>query len=248
MRTDHLLTFSPALGHDLELYRYSADAGITGQPILAFPSMNGRVWDWENFGMVESIRHLIDGERVTLYITDGIDWQSWTAEEKTMAERVARHADYDRYLVEELVPRIRGEAGRATIWATGCSMGGFHSTSLLFRHPELIDGLIAISGVYQPRRFIGEYTDAEVLAASPLDSLPALADEAQLALLRRAKIVFCVGQGAWEDDMLADTRAMEALLAQKQIPAVVDYWGPDANHDWPWWQKMLPYHLERLLR
>ena len=126
-------------------------------------------------------------------------------------------------------------------------MGGFHSTSLLFRHPELVDGLIAMSGVYQPRRFIGEYSDAEVLAASPLDSLPGLSDPARLALLRRAKIVFCVGQGAWEDDMLVDTRAMEALLASKGIPAFVDYWGHDVNHDWPWWQKMLPYHLERLL-
>jgi esterase/lipase superfamily enzyme len=56
-----------------------------------------------------------------------------------------------------------------------------------------------------------------------------------------------VGQGAWEDEMLADTRAMEAVLADKEIPAVVDYWGHDVNHDWPWWQTMLPYHLERLL-
>ena len=247
MRTDHYLTFSPALGHDLEMYRYSSDAGAVGQPLLAFPSMNGRVWDWEGYGMVESIRHLIDAGRVTLYVTDGIDWQSCTAGDKPMAERVLRHADFDRYLVEELLPRIRDETGRDTIWATGCSMGGFHSAGLLFRHPELVDGLIAMSGVYQPRRFIGEYSDAEVLAASPLDLLPSLSDEARLALLRRAKIVFCVGQGAWEDDMLADTRAMEALLAEKQIPAFVDYWGHDVNHDWPWWQKMLPHHLERLL-
>ena len=247
MKSDRFLTFSPALGHDLELYRYSSDAGVAGQPLLAFPSMNGRVWDWENYGMVESVRHLIEAGRVTLYVTDGIDWQSWTAQDKTMAERVLRHADYDRYLVEELLPRIRGESRRGTIWATGCSMGGFHSTSLLFRHPELVDGLIAMSGVYQPRRFIGEYSDAEVLAASPLDSLPGLVDPDRLALLRRAKIAFCVGQGAWEDDMLVDTRAIEALLASKEIPAVVDYWGHDVNHDWPWWQKMLPYHLERLL-
>lgn len=247
MRSDPFLTFSPALGHDLEMRRYSSDTGVTGQPILAFPSMNGRVWDWENFGMVESIRHLIDAGRVTLYVTDGIDWQSWTAQEKTMAERILRHGDFDRYLVEELLPLMRTETGRSTIWAAGCSMGAFHSTNLLFRHPELVDGLIAMSGVYQPRRFIGEYSDADVVAASPLDRLPGESDPERLELLRRAKIVFCVGQGAWEDDMLVDTRAMEALLASKGIPAFVDYWGHDVNHDWPWWQKMLPYHLERLL-
>jgi esterase/lipase superfamily enzyme len=249
MRTEFRTVFSPALGHEMEHRRYSADAGVaaTAQPLLAFPSMNGRVGDWESFGMVDSIRHLIDAGRVTLYVTDGIDWQSWTAEDKPPAERVLRHADFDRYLVVELLHLIRAETGRETLWAAGCSMGAFHSSNLLFRHPELVDGLIAMSGVYQPRRFIGEYSDAEVVAASPLDRLRAETDPAHLALYRRARIVLCVGQGAWEDDMLIDTRAMEALLAEKSIPAIVDYWGHDVNHDWPWWQKMLQYHLERLL-
>ena len=247
MKTEVRLPASLALGHDMEHRRYSADAGVAGQPLLAFPSMNGRVGDWEGFGMVEAIRPLIESGQVTLYVTDGIDWQSWTAEDKEPAHRALRHVEYDRYLVEELLPTIRAESGRDTIWATGCSMGAFHSTNLFVRHPELVDGLIAISGVYQPRRFIGEYSDDVVLAASPLDRLPTETDPARLALYRRAKIVFCVGQGAWEDDMVVDTRAMEAVLERLEIPAFVDYWGFDVNHDWPWWQKMLPYHLDRLL-
>jgi esterase/lipase superfamily enzyme len=249
MRSDTFLTFSPALGHDLETRRYAADGTSrpAAQPILAFPSMNGRVWDWENFGMVESIRGEIESGRVTLYVTDGIDWQSWTAAEKAPLERVARHADYDRYLVEELLPRIAAEARRETIWAAGCSMGAFHATNLLVRHPQLVDGLIALSGVYQPRRFIGDFTDGEAAAFSPLDMLPGVTDAERLALYRRARIALCVGQGAWEDEMVVDTHALEAVLAEKGIPAFVDYWGHDVNHDWPWWQKMLPYHLERLL-
>ena len=49
------------------------------------------------------------------------------------------------------------------------------------------------------------------------------------------------------DDLLDDTRALDQVLRAKGIPAIVDYWGHDVNHDWPWWQKMLPYHLGRLL-
>jgi esterase/lipase superfamily enzyme len=249
VRTDKFLTFSPALGHDLEMYRYSSDAGVAAgsQPLLAFPSMNGRVWDWEDRGMVDSIRPLIDTGRVSLYVTDGIDWQSWTAEGKLPADRARRHDEFDRYLTDELLPLIRAETGRATLWATGCSMGGFHSASLLFRHPEAVDGLIAMSGVYQLRRFIGEYVDPSVVAASPIDRLSAEPDPARLELYRRARLVFCVGQGAWEDDMVSDTRAMEAICAAWQIAGEFDYWGHDVNHDWPWWQKMLSYHLERLL-
>jgi esterase/lipase superfamily enzyme len=37
------------------------------------------------------------------------------------------------------------------------------------------------------------------------------------------------------------------VLASKDVPATFDYWGHDANHDWPWWRQMLPHHLERLL-
>lgn len=247
MRSDRFLAFSPALGHDLELYRYASDGGVAGQPLLAFPSMNGRVWDWENFGMVEAVRPLVEAGRVTLYISDGIDWQSWTAGEKTTEERVARHADYDRYAVTELLPRVRRESGHATVWAAGCSMGAFHATNLFVRYPELVDGLIAISGVYQPRRFIGDFSDGPAIDFSPLDRLALESDPERLALYRRARITLCVGQGRWEEEMIADTHAMDALFATKAIPAMVDFWGHDVDHDWPWWQKMLPYHLERLL-
>jgi esterase/lipase superfamily enzyme len=46
--------------------------------------------------------------------------------------------------------------------------------------------------------------------------------------------------------MVADTRALKHILEQKDIPHWIDFWGGDVNHDWPWWQKMLPYFLGKL--
>jgi esterase/lipase superfamily enzyme len=66
-------------------------------------------------------------------------------------------------------------------------------------------------------------------------------------LYRTSDIILCVGQGAWEDDLLESTRAMDAILASKGIPAWVDYWGHDVAHDWDWWQKQLPYFMYHLL-
>jgi esterase/lipase superfamily enzyme len=63
---------------------------------------------------------------------------------------------------------------------------------------------------------------------------------------RQSHIILCAGQGAWEDTALADLRAFESVLHAKQVPAWVDYWGYDVNHDWPWWRKQLPYFLEAL--
>ena len=59
-------------------------------------------------------------------------------------------------------------------------------------------------------------------------------------------LAVCVGQGAWEDEMLADTRALKRILGEKEIPAWVDVWGHDVNHDWPWWRKQMPYFLGKL--
>ena len=46
--------------------------------------------------------------------------------------------------------------------------------------------------------------------------------------------------------MIADTRAMESVFRAKSIPAWIDYWGQDVNHDWPWWRTMMPYFLSNL--
>ena len=125
-------------------------------------------------------------------------------------------------------------------------MGAYHAANAVFRHPDLFDGLVAMSGLYGVSTFIGDYVDDRVYYNSPLLYLPGLDDPWYLERLREARLAIVVGQGAWEDDMLNDTRALEAILVAKGIPAIVDYWGQDVNHDWPWWRQMLPHYLDRL--
>jgi esterase/lipase superfamily enzyme len=47
--------------------------------------------------------------------------------------------------------------------------------------------------------------------------------------------------------MLKDTRSMQNILDSKNIGAWIDLWGGDVNHDWNWWQKQMPYFLDRYL-
>lgn len=233
---------SPALGHDMTLRVY----GHAGRPVLAFPSQDGRFWDFEGWGMVEACRAFLDAGRLRLVAVDGIDWQSWTNTSLDPGARARRHDDYDRYVADEVVPFVRELSGHERAWTTGASMGAYHAANALFRHPDRFDGLIALSGLYQLRTFVGDWADDAIFFNSPLHYLPGLEDPWYLDRLRDARIAIVVGQGAWEDDMLADTRALEALLRAKDIPAIVDYWGHDVDHDWPWWRVMLPHYLERL--
>jgi esterase/lipase superfamily enzyme len=78
---------------------------------------------------------------------------------------------------------------------------------------------------------------------SPIQYLKNLNDPWYLERYRQSRIVVCAGQGAWEDDMLADAYELKQILDAKEVPNWTDIWGYDVNHDWPWWQKMLPHVL-----
>ena len=48
-------------------------------------------------------------------------------------------------------------------------------------------------------------------------------------------------------DWTRHKRVMKDIFASKGIRATVDFWGYDVDHDWPWWQKQLPYFLDKIL-
>ncbi|HSM25610.1 MAG TPA: alpha/beta hydrolase-fold protein [Anaerolineaceae bacterium] len=217
---------------------------------MVFPAQSGRFYDFENFGMIHAIDSFIEDGSVKVFTVDSVDNQSWANWDIPPADRADRHEAYDHYIVQEVTPFIHshaeGYAGKFLV--SGASMGAYHSCNFFFRHPDIFKGLIALSGIYQLSMFIGDYMDQVVFFNTPLAYLPNLTDESYLEQYRESKIIVCVGQGAWEDDMLLDTRKLEGILHDKNIPAWIDYWGHDVNHDWPWWQKQLPYFLEIILR
>ena len=128
----------------------------------------------------------------------------------------------------------------------GASMGAYHAANFFFRHPDVFETTIALSGLYSLTMFVGDYMDDNVYYNSPLSYLPDLEDPWYLEQYSKSNIIICCGQGAWEDEMIADSRALKLILDDKDIPNWVDFWGFDVNHDWPWWQKMLPYFLDHL--
>jgi len=242
--------YSQRLSQDFELKVY----GHAGKPLLAFPSVGGRFFDFENFGMVEACREYLDAGRLRIIAVDGRDWESWTNAGAHPAERGRRHASWESCLLHEVIPFIGtltgGSAPRRMI-VTGCSGGAFHAGNFFFRHPDVFDSVIALSGLYSPKFLFGDYWEDSLYFHFPLAYLPGLGDERQLELIRRAKIVLCVGQGAWERcdqyDCIGETLAMKNVMEAKGIPCWVDLWGQDAQHEWYWWRRQMPYFLGHLL-
>ena len=244
MQIEHHKWFSSNLGHDMELKVY----GYYGKPVLVFPAQGGSFHEFEDFGMIGVLSPFIESGQIKIYTVNSIDGQSWANGGAHPADRARRHQDYDRYVCEEVVPFMRqhsGDTGQKFL-ATGVSMGAYHAANFFFRHPDIFDTVIALSGLFRLNHFIGDYMDDNVYFNTPLAYLPSLNDPWHLDQYRQSRIIICTGQGAWEEEMLADTQTLQQILEQKNIPHWIDIWGGDVNHDWPWWHKMLPYFLEKL--
>ena len=100
MNRDHARWHSPALDRDMELLVF----GHAGARVLAFPTSMGRFYQWEDFGMVEALGQHLEQGWLQLYCVDSIDEETWYAKTTPPAERVRRHEQYERYLLEEVLP------------------------------------------------------------------------------------------------------------------------------------------------
>jgi esterase/lipase superfamily enzyme len=242
MKTEYHNWYSRSLEQEMALKSY----GYFGKPVLVFPAQGGRFFDFENFGMIDAVESFIETGRIKMFCVDSIDNQSWANWNVHPADRALRHEQYDQYITQEVVPFIREQCGdfQGGMMTTGASMGAYHAANFFFRHPDIFNAVIAISGVYQLKMFVGDYMDEIVYLNSPINFLPKLDDSWYLDRYRESEIIFCCGQGAWEDEMISDSQTIKQILDAKRIPNWVDFWGYDVNHDWPWWQKMLPYFLD----
>jgi esterase/lipase superfamily enzyme len=72
MNVEYHRWYSPSLGQDMELKVY----GHAGKPLMAFPCLGGRFYEWEDFGMIEAGREFIEGGQVKLFTVDSVDGQS----------------------------------------------------------------------------------------------------------------------------------------------------------------------------
>jgi len=244
MHTEYHKWYSERLYREMELKVY----GHHGHPLLIFPTQGGTFHEAEDYHMINALKVYIDEGRIKIFTVDSVDTDAWVNESATVHDRGNRHEQYNGYIMQEVVPFIRNHCNNPSqgIAVTGCSMGAYHAANFFFRHPFVFDTVIAISGIFDLKLFIGEWMDDTVYFNSPLHYLRNLNDENVIDQLRKNRIVVAVGQGAWEEEMIADTNELKAILDQKGIEAWIDYWGNDVDHDWPWWRVMLPYFVGKL--
>lgn len=231
---------SPSLHKNMEVAVY----GHYGVALLLLPTAAADYLEYERFHLIDAISGPINAGKVKVFSVNSINAESWLNPNMHPRHKAIRHQQFNEYIFNEVVPFIRNSTSQDTpIITCGASLGALHSANLFFRRPDLLNGVIGMSGDYDLSTYTKGYHDQDVYFNSPVQYLPNLNDEHLLSQIRRSNHIHLVtGSGDWENPEA--TRRFSRILNAKGIGHELDVWGPDMPHDWPTWRKMLPYYLE----
>lgn len=240
MDRQYFKAYSRCLGRDMELLAF----GHGGLPVLAFPTSGGRFFQWEDCGMIAALAGIIESGQLQLYCVDSVDMESWYNRHLPPRLRIARHLQYERYLLNEVLPFLRGRNSHPRLLALGCSFGGYHAANIAFRHPGLFTDMLSLSGAFDLSGFLEGYYDQDCYFLLPTHYLPNLADPWYLDRLRRNRLHLATG---WDDHCLGQNRTLAQILAHREIPHELSVWDAHNSHDWPTWRQMVQTYIQASL-
>ncbi|MEJ7626697.1 MAG: alpha/beta hydrolase-fold protein [Ferruginibacter sp.] len=232
--------FSPALQKEMPVVSY----GEHGFALLLVPTAAADYLEYERFQLIDTLSPYINSGKVRIFSINSINNESWLNNEMAGEHKAIRQNQFNQYVFNEVIPFIKTNAGQSTpIITCGASFGALHSVNLFMKRPDLIDGVIAMSGVYDLTEYTKGYYDEQVYFNSPSHYLPNLNDEWFLNNIHRSHhIHILTGSGDYEDPQAS--QKFSDLLNKKGIPHELDIWGKEWKHDWPTWRAMLPAYLE----
>ena len=213
--------------------------GHSGTPVFVFPTSMGSFFEYEDRGMIGALAGKLDAGELRLFCVQTVDSESFYAE-RHPRERLVRYLQWERCLLDEMVPFAKHISGHETFGATGCSFGAYHALTVALRHPDVFTSCITMGGAFDLTRFLGGYYDHDAYLLCPPHFLPGLDDQWFLDRIRSNKWVLVTGEA---DICRAATEQAAGLLAAKHIPHSLHVWGHGSHHDWPEWTKMAAVYI-----
>ena len=235
MHREHRRWFSPALGRDMELLVF----GHAGARVLVFPSSMGKYFEWEDQGMIGALAEHLERGWIQLYCVDSVDAESWYAKWKHPGDRARRHAQYDAYLRDEVLPLSQHMNANPYLIATGASFGAYHAATFALRYPDRVSRLLGMSGMYDIREQTDGWSDEVVYAFNPADFVAHEQDGGRTAARQRQDIILAIGR---DDPMRGNNEYFSGRLWAKGIGNALRIWD-GWSHDWPYWRRMVVTYI-----
>ena len=212
--------------------------GHAGAKVLMFPTRDGSFWEYEKLNIVASLADKVGAGQLQLYCIEGLAQETFYDAGRHPADRIRRHAAFEDYILNEVLPLMASTNPHDCTIAQGCSLGAFQAASLALRHPHLFRKLVALSGRYDLTMkvdtfgdlFDGYYSD-DIYFHTPTHFLPGLACAWRLEKLRQLEIVLAVGEA---DPFLDNNRHLSRLLHEKGVDHQLHFWDGRAHRAGVW--------------
>ena len=233
--------FSPSLYRHMELLVF----GHAGASVLFFPTRTARFYDYENWKIVHVLQDKIEKGLLQLFCVDSVDIESFYAQVPP-ADKIARHLQYERYILQEVLPLIMFRPNFNMLISAGCSLGGYHAVNIAFKYPEFFNKVVSMSARFDltlsantfPDLFNG-YKDESIYYNMPSMYMPNLTDPALLEQIRKLSISLAVGR---EDPFYDNNKHLSAVLTDKNISHSLFVWDEEAHRPYHW-RKMVQLYL-----
>jgi esterase/lipase superfamily enzyme len=242
MNREYHKWFSPHLSRDMELLVF----GHAGTPVLFFPTRTARFYDYEDWKVIEALEPKIRSGAIQVYCLDSIDMESFYCKTIHPADRIARHMQYEQYVLNEVLDLVRRRNPEPSIIAAGCSLGAYHAVNIAFRNPGLFRKVVGLSGRYDltmEMAFFDDlfegYKDENIYYNMPSLFIPNLEDEYLIGLLRTMEIVLVVGQ---HDAFLDNNLHLSDALWKKGVWNGLHIWDGE-SHKARYWRYMVQLYL-----
>ncbi|MGZ3850186.1 MAG: esterase family protein [Flavisolibacter sp.] len=231
--------YSENLQKDMPIAVY----GHYGFGLLLIPTAAADYLEYERFQLIDALAPYIDAGKVKVFSINSINTESWMNQEMDPRHKIIRHQQFNDYVYKEVLPFIKTHTSPTTpVFSCGASFGAFHSMNLFLKRPDLLDGVIAMSGVYDLTEYTRGYFDEDVYFNSPQHYMPNLTDHRILEEIRKSQHIHIFsGSGAYEDPDAS--RRFAAILYNKGITYELEVWDASWPHDWNTWRKVLPHYL-----
>lgn len=236
MNREYHKRYSSRLGRDMELLVF----GHTGLPVVVFPTSQGRFYEFEDRGLIASVADKIGAGHIQLWCLDSVDAESWYNRSVPPRWRIARHVQYEAWVMEEVLPIVRSKNTSPLLASLGCSFGGYHAVNIALRHPDRFTGFLSMSGAFDLSTFLNGYYDQDVYFNLPPHYLPNLTDAWYFDRYRNNRYVLATG---WDDHCRAQNQNLARIMGGKGIPHNLYIWDAWNSHDWPTWARMMNEYL-----
>lgn len=185
--------------------------------------------------MITALAEPLERGWLQLYCVDSVDEDSWYAKWKRPGDRAFRHAQFDAYVRDEVVP-LRAQGNQHSFLMTmGASFGAYHAVTFALRYPQLVSRAVGLSGMYDIRRQTDGYSDTTIYHYNPADFLLGENDAGRLAQLKRLELILAIGR---EDPMRGENEEFSRRLWAKGLWHALRIWD-GWSHDWPYWRDMI---------